>query len=243
MAACFVLFLAVGCSGELVPTNPEGGGDPDGAAPDDVTAFRPGIQGDLDSLGCIVAACHGGGDAVPMLLVANPLANVEWEQNYNQVMARAGTTATSLLIDKATGAGGHTASVDVAHPMVERWRHWIEMGTPYQATAGTSDAGPAGPDGGSQGPADAADALSWDDDIGPLMVTAGCAACHGNDGAYSVETYSAAFGFGSDDTPNVVPGDPLSALAVYCEQGHFDMPYADTLTVISWIVDFDARER
>jgi hypothetical protein len=36
---------------------------------------------------------------------------------------------------------------------------------------------------------------------------------------------------------------PLSLLIIYCEQGHYDMPYADALTVLAWIVDAAARER
>ncbi len=241
ISAGLALLLAAGCSGELVPSQPDGEGGPDGSTEDEITAFRPGIQSDLDSLGCITAACHGG-DVAPMRLIPNPLTNAEWEQNYNQVMTRAGTSAASLLIDKATGADGHSAPIDLGHPMVARWRGWIDLGTPYQAATGVPDAGPAG-DGGPQDPIDAGNALSWDDDIGPLMVTAGCTVCHGNDGAYSVESYSAAFGFGTDDTPNVIEGDALSVLAVYCEQGHFDMPYADALLVLSWIVDFDAQEQ
>ena len=231
--------ITIGCSGEL--TTPGQGADGvDGAAASSAV-FRPGIQQDLDAAGCTSASCHGGTIA-PMPLVASPDDEDDWLGNYNQVKARAGTTSSSLLIDKATGAGAHVAALTAADPMMDRWLEWVATGSPYQGASGAPDAGPSSGSDASPGP-DASPSLTWEDDIRPMLDARNCLDCHGTSGAYSLQTYSAALGFGTDNTPNVIPGDPSSVLILYCDQGHYDMPAADTLTVISWIVDWNARER
>jgi len=241
LIATFASSVVAGCSGELNLTGNNSSASPDGATSNSM-AFRPGIQDDLDSAGCTAAACHGG-TVAPMPLVAYPTNDNDWQANYNQVQARIGTVATSLLIEKAAGAGSHVESLTLADPMMDRWREWIENGAPYQAQSGGVDAGTGPPVDAAVQTADASDALTWEANVRPLLNARGCLGCHGSSGAYSLESYSAALGFGSDGIPNVVPGDALSLLIVYCEQGHYDMPAEDTLTVISWIVDWDARER
>jgi hypothetical protein len=179
-----------------------------------------------------------------MPLVPNPSTEDEWEANYNQVSARAGSSSSSLLIDKAVGAGAHVESITLADPMMDRWEDWVAAGAPYEASGPAADAGPITPtaDAGLSG-IDASPSITYDDHVRPLLDARGCLDCHGGSGAYSLESYSATLGFGTDGVPNVVPGDPTSLLIVYCDQGHYDMPAADTLTVISWIVDWNATER
>ncbi len=208
-------------------------------------AFRPTIQADLDAAGCIAGSvCHGGTDA-PMPLVSAPMTDGDWLDNYTQVSARAGTLTMSLLLDKANGAGGHVAPMDPTDPVLIRWKEWISVGAPYEVTEPGADAGTGTEPADAAPAADAAGdgALTWDRDVGPLLRARACTDCHGGAGGYSVETYGAALGFGSDGVPNVLPGDPTSVLAIYCEQGHYDLPYTDALTVIAWIVEWDARER
>lgn len=235
-----VMAAAGGCSGRLDVTGGNSAVAAD-SSPGAAAVFRPGIQQDLDAAGCSAVACHGG-TSVPMPLVANPISDDDWRDNYNQVKARAGTVSASLLMEKATGAGSHVPSLSADDPMMSRWREWIELGAPYQnATGGDGDAGAESPDAGPAG--DAGQALTWEDDIRPLLNGQGCLDCHGSSGAYSLESYSAALGFGSDSTPNVIPGDPLSLLIIYCEQGHEGMTAEATLDVIGWVVDWQARER
>lgn len=239
------LAAAVACSGELTPidSSEPGGGGADAGAGGAAAMYRPDIQRDLEAMGCTSEACHGGG-SVPMPVTAAPATDDAWMANYNQVKARAGTATASLLIDKATGAGGHIAAVQPGDPMLDRWTEWIELGTPYErSTGGAPDAGTGAADAGPGATGDAAPTLTWEADIGPLMRARGCTDCHGTSGAYSLENYSAALGFGTDELPNVIPGDPLSLLVVYCEQGHHGMPYDDALKVLSWVVDFEAAER
>lgn len=234
---CWLSLL--GCTGELVPTSGSAGGGTDGGGSTSL-AFRPTIQEDLSGIGCASSSCHGS-DAVPMPLVVAPATEDEWRDNYNQVMARAGTQSTSLLISKASGAGGHVASLDAEDPMLERWRSWIAAGTPYEEVS------PDQPDGGSDLDASLVDAsvalgLTWDRDISPIM-GARCTRCHGTQGAYSLESYQAALGFGRDAIPNILPGNPLSLLLQYCEQGHEGIGAAEALLVVEWVVDWNASER
>jgi len=226
------------CHGELTTGGGGGGDRPDGGG---APVYRPTIQDDLEVAGCVAGACHGG-DTAPMPLVAAPMSDDDWRDNYGQVMARAGTASTSLLIDKATGVGGHVAVLADDPLTLSRWRDWIAAGTPYQPTSASTDASVAtGADAAVTADADTA-TLSWDDDIAPIMVDR-CQRCHGNSGAYSLETWAAAFGYGSDGVPNIIPGDESSLLVRYCEDGHQGLPYGDALLVLSWVVDFDARER
>jgi hypothetical protein len=203
--------------------------------------FRPRVQDDLDSAGCTAGSCHAS-DAVPMRLVADPITEDDWRNNYNQVRARAGTVTSSLLLDKAQGAGGHLAGLAADDPIVIRWQTWIAAGAPFESTVADPDGGAgASADAGLAADAGTAAGLTWRADVDPIM-RARCTRCHGTEGAYSLESYSAAFGFGRDATPNIVPGDPTSLLAQYAEQGHEGIPAAEALIVVEWIVDWNAAE-
>lgn len=246
MRTClFALLLTVtGCSGELQPINSgDNGGGADGGASAGMF-FRPGIQQDLDTAGCTSTGCHGG-TSVPMPLAASPSSEDDWRSNYDQVKARAGGSTSSLLVDKATGAGGHVSSMTESEPMIARWRSWIASGSPYEYTTSGVDAGTgAGADAQTGDGADAGPAaLTWVKDINPLFQANGCRNCHGTAGAYSVETYSAALGFGTDQIPNVIPGDATSILITYCTDGHEGIRFADALKVVEWIVDANAAEQ
>jgi hypothetical protein len=85
-------------------------------------------------------------------------------------------------------------------------------------------------------------ALTWSGDIGPIMITEGCTGCHGQSGAYSLETYQGALGFGSGGAANVIPGDDSSKLLVYCENGHKGFSTANAELVRAWIMDNDAAQ-
>ena len=127
--------LTCACRGELMPLGDDDDDDvtppgPDAAAVSAI-AFRPRIQSDLDSLGCTVANCHGL-ENTPMYVTASPGDDTAWMANYDQVEPRTGSPDTSLLIAKATGAGGHLAVVDTTSPILTRWRDWIEDGAPYE---------------------------------------------------------------------------------------------------------------
>jgi hypothetical protein len=232
-------------------------------------AFRPHIQADLAELGCAVASCHGG-PALPMPLIDHPEADADWEANYLQVRDRAGTIDESPMLDKAQGDGGHIAPLEEDHPAVQRWVAWIDAGAPYDldgtvvnasgsgSSSGTgsgsssssgsgssssSSSGSSG--GGGSGGGVAAVPITWDDDVYPLLVANACHDCHGSgsvQGAYSLASYQSAMGFGSDSVPNVVPGDATSTLIEYAEDGHHGIKADDALVILSWIVDWDARE-
>lgn len=138
LAVVAALVFLAGCSGELIPMPPPGGGGPDAASPGGGAdaeplgpTFRNDIAPDLIGAGCLVATCHGG-TTPPMQLIATPATEAEWLANYNEVRLRAGTATASPLIDKAVGAGGHTAAVVPTDPMLQDWRDWISAGTPYQ---------------------------------------------------------------------------------------------------------------
>jgi mono/diheme cytochrome c family protein len=105
--------------------------------------------------------------------------------------------------------------------------------------------GQEGADAGAAEDAVAADdpELTWERHVGPMMGARGCVPCHGDGGSYSVETYAAALGPGSDAVPNVIPGDASSLLLTYSLAGHGGLGAADLSRLRGWIVDADARER
>lgn len=236
--------LVAACSGELVTTAQPGADGGGGGGPQDETmTYRPAVQSEFERAGCMAAACHGN-DAVPMPLVSQPSSEDDWRANYNQVRARAGTATSSLLLAKATGAGGHVAGLSPDDPVHQRLQQWIAAGAPYDADAGgaNADAGTATDAGLDTTDGSTAAGLTWERDIDPIM-RARCTRCHGTSGAYSVESYDGARGFGRDGVPNILPGDPTSLLAQYVEQGHEGINVADALTVVTWIVDWAAAER
>ena len=216
-----------------------------GTRPADTVTFRSEIQRDLVDSGC--TGCHGISD-IPMSLHASPTSETEWRENYEEVLARAGSAGTSALIDKALGDGSHGIFFAEDSPVVGRWRAWIADGAPFDAEApvddppgtpppGPVDAGTSPPDaggGGGGGP------LTFGGDVEPIIEANGCRRCHGDHGRYSLETYGGVTGTGSDDVPNVIPGDDGSKLAAYCRRGHQGIGYADALVIMEWIVEWDA---
>jgi len=122
------------CSGELVPlgNGGGGGGGADAGSTGGALAYRPGIQQDLESLGCTATSdCHGA-DGVPMSVEPAPADDQVWMANYDEVVARAGTPTSSLLLTRPTGLGGHLTVLSASSPILSRWRSWIEDGSPYQ---------------------------------------------------------------------------------------------------------------
>jgi Planctomycete cytochrome C len=240
------LTLATGCLEELpngLTLTPSSDSGPDEGPIGSTTqafGYRPHIQDDLDGLGCGIANCHGGG-SLPMALFENPSSEAEWEANYQEVRARANDLSSPMLA-KATGDGGHIAPLEHDDPVLLRWRAWIEAGAPYEADGGP---GPVtGVGGGSgQGGSAPGEGLTFGDDIAPLLAANDCLNCHGPtnvQGGYSLASYDAVLGFGSDSVPNVIPGDANSVLVLRTEEGHGDISYQDALTILSWVVDWDA---
>lgn len=229
----------VACAGCDIGSVNEGGDTSDagpvvdGGAPS-TPVFRPTIQSDLSNAGCLTAFCHGGG-TMPMQLVTPPSDESEWLANYQQVSTRIDT-----LIAKSTGGGGHTASLSEGDPIPLRWQAWIDGGAPYEATAAPDAGSPV--DAGSLADAPAG-GLTWNSSIRQMLIGDGCTGCHGLQGAYSLETYSGALGFGADQiTPNVIPGDATSLLIVYYDDEHYTTSTENAALVRQWIVEADAEE-
>lgn len=212
----------------------DGGAGPDGSL-QRTTVFRPTIHEDLESAGCLSGSCHGGG-AVPMQLIRFPSSEVEWQTNYEQVSAR-----TSILVEKSQGSAGHLSSLVEGGPTLVRWREWIDSGAPFGEEEAVPDAGILA-DAGPQ-PDAASGSVSWGSTIRPMLVDDGCTFCHGLQGGYSLESYSAALGFGSDQSiPNVIPGDSASLLLTYYDNQHNTSSTANAELIRRWIVQYDASE-
>ena len=110
-----------------VPTVPCDQIPPGTAAP---LAFCPTIQRDLEDNGCTGRAdCHGM-RGIPMMVGYGPETPEQWRANYEEVAARAGTTASSLLLAKPIGVGGHLVVLPPDSPVLARWRAWITRGAP-----------------------------------------------------------------------------------------------------------------
>ena len=213
-----------------------------GGTTSEAAYFRPHIQADLDVLKCSDASCHGG-SGVPMKVVAHPSSDKSWLDNYSQVKARAGSTSSSLLIDKATGDQEHVGSLGSDDAVIKRWRGWIAAGTPYQLGTGAAGAGAGTPTGGAGGKPPGS--LSWTTDIYPMLISNACLDCHGTTGIkgnYSLATYQAALGSGSDSVPNVIAGDANSKLVQYAAAAHTNISAADAQLIYSWVVDWSAQE-
>jgi len=174
-----------------------------------------------------------------MQLEPYPRTEEQWLANYEQVRTR----GSSSLIPKATDQS-HQGAMHESDPVIHRWQMWIEGGMEYRAQEILPDGG-IGPD-GDLGDGDAAppdNAPTWDNLIGGIMITEGCTGCHGQSGAYSLQSYQAALGFGSGGAANVIPGDASSLLITYCENGHRGgMAEANSDLVRQWIVENDASE-
>lgn len=87
--------------------------------------------------------------------------------------------------------------------------------------------------------------VAWKQDVGALLEER-CVGCHGGDdpaGGYALDTYLRALGDGSDDAPNIVSGDAMSALLVKIAPGSADAvhePFTDLHPTLSdWIVTCD----
>jgi hypothetical protein len=256
-AALAIVSVLSGCADEPNGFGALGFGSGSGSSsgsgagePTATVAFRPDIQADLDEIGCSSGNCHGG-TALPMPVTANPSDDADWNENYQQVKQRSGSVSASLLMDKAVGDGGHIAPMDPEGETAQRWLTWIEQGAPYElggggaggAGAGGSSSSGSGGSGGS-GPPPVGE-LTWDNDIYPLIVANACHDCHGSSGwqgAYSLASYQAALGYGTDSTPNVVPGDASSKLIEYTSAGHKGMASSDALIIETWIMDWEAQE-
>ncbi len=233
-----LLLLIPSCVGSV---SVDGSGDDSDDPSGPEVTFRPTVLEDMNTAGCTTSSCHGGG-VVPMQLTPFPTTEAQWLANYEEVRTR----ANALLIPKATD-DSHPSSRDAADPMILRWQLWIDDGLAFEAEEEAADGG-VGPDADTTPPGDGGimpESVSWNGIIGSIMLTDGCTSCHGQSGAYSLQTYQAALGFGSgDSTPNVIPGNASSKLITYCESNHKGgMPQANQDLVRQWIVDFDAVEQ
>lgn len=243
-AAISTLLVAAACSTGMIrnppgdsPARPGPGGTGTTPPAGSAVAFRPDIQEDIEASGCL--ACHAAG-AFPMKVTASPSGDSQWMANYDEVVSR-----TDVLVTKATGGAGHAKFLEPGSAVVARWEAWIEAGAPFEpmedepstppptgGDAGTGD--PVDPDPIGEGP------ITWATHIQPIVESAGCTECHGDRGRYSMENLDGVMAAGSDDVPNVVPGDGDSLLVRYCRNGHEGIGYRDALTIMMWVVDFDA---
>jgi len=171
-----------------------------------------------------------------MQLIRFPSSEADWQTNYEQVNAR-----TSILVEKSKGSAGHLSSLVEGGPTLVRWREWIDSGAPFGEQEAMPDAGTL-TDASPQSDA-ASGTVTWTSTIREVLVDDGCTSCHGLQGAYSLETYSAALGFGTDqNTPNVIPGDSASLLVTYYDNLHNTTSTANAELIRRWIVQYDARE-
>lgn len=203
-----------------------------------VPSYRTTVHGLLVGAGC--TACHAYA-TVPMRIRPDPLTETEWRESYEEVRARAGTLYDSPLLSHPTGAEAHPRVLGEGAPELDALRTWIDGG----AIFAPGDAPELDPIGDPADPADpgAPGYVSFERDIEPILVARDCRRCHGDRGAYSLESFEGVMGPGSDDVPNVIPGDPDSLLIDYCRDGHQGLTYPDALTILSWVVEFDARAR
>lgn len=194
--------------------------------------FRPHIQSDIESTGCPL--CHSDG-TFPFQIIESPTTEDEWRTNYEETAARIGDGSSAPLVDRPLGSNGHPVVLRAESDVPERWREWIHSGAPYQPGASpgrvTRDGGP-----GETGD----DPITWAA-VREILSSNDCMRCHGDAGEYSLETLEATMGPGSDDVPNVIAGDAESLLVQYCRNGHQGIGYRDALTVLAWIVEWNAR--
>jgi len=128
-----IVAILAGCHGELIPLEQDPPDPPPGAdgGASTATAFRPGIQTDMDSAGCTATNCHALA-GTPMLVLAAPTDDLDWQANYEEVAARSGNPSSSLLIAKPSGLGGHVTVLAPSSPMIDRWAEWIDDGVPFE---------------------------------------------------------------------------------------------------------------
>ena len=123
-----VIVAACGCHGELTPGDTPGGPRADAGS---ATAFRPDVQADLDSNGCTASTCHALA-GTPMLVLAAPSDDGDWQANYDEVVARSGSASSSLLLAKPSGLGGHVTVFGPSSPVIDRWTEWISDGVLFE---------------------------------------------------------------------------------------------------------------
>ena len=235
---CLLIALCVapGCDqGKWAP--PGGGGVDSGSVPVQPIYYRPSIQNDLEAASCVTVLCHGGDPDTPMQLTASPRSDAEWLANYNAVKASA-----SLLVKRSQGIDGiHTLELEATAPELNRFSDWTAQGAPYEKSSGPAQDGGVAPP-----PRDAGETPVWAE-VYFMLNASGCVDCHKITealGAYSLETYDAALGFGADgDVPNVIAGDATSLLAQYCVDGHEGASAALATEVMDWIVAGEAAEQ
>lgn len=193
--------------------------------------FRPHIQRDIENTGC--SGCHGRG-TYPFIVMDSPISDTEWRANYEEVIRHLGDGTSAPIVELPLGAEGHPVILRPDSDVPARWREWIRNGAPYQQ----GDVGVrVTPDGGS---GETEDPITWAAVQG-VFASNDCMRCHGTEGGYSLESMEAATGPGSDDVPNVIPGDASSLLVSYCRDGHQGIGYRDALTVLAWVVEWGAR--
>jgi len=254
--------LAMGCNAAVVSgwSDDPLYEDPSGDGPDDVPVdraprdparpsseeifFRPDVQRDLADEGCIFCHQRAG---TPMQITAEPDTDAEWRDNYEEVAARAG----GLLVGKATGDGGHGAFLDASSPVLAHWRAWIDAGTPFESEASPEpepteeDASVPEADAGTTTPPTGGASVTYSTDVQPIIETNGCTRCHdpgpSRAGGYDLSDFAGIMAAGSDDVPNVIPGDADSVLVDYARNGHQGIGYLEALTIMDWVVEWEAR--
>lgn len=88
--------------------------------------------------------------------------------------------------------------------------------------------------------------VSWQDDIAAVLAGR-CVACHGSAAGYDLSSYAGVLGPGSDDVPNAIAGEPMSALLARLAPGTADeqhASFADLHPLIdTWVVECELSYR
>ena len=141
----------VGCTGDLVELN-SSGAQPDmsmtaanemgqgggGEMGPSALKFFPDIQGDMDTKGCTLGACHGtAGNGTVMFVKMGATAQADIDMNYMDVVNEANLTAPDqsrilLMPLPGSGHGGGVQFQSTSDPLYIRWIGWITAGAPKQ---------------------------------------------------------------------------------------------------------------